>query len=123
MSPSSIPINPTGLDAGINSEPQSASPCTGPGSLPIVDLTGSDAEVDIKPEARLAPVTVNHARSQSAQVEAKVQAFREKLGKKTVEELEQMLEKQLPSWIKKLAEEVLQKKMLEELELAESLLL
>lgn len=42
--------------------------------------------------------------------------------KKEVEDLEQMLENDLPSWIKKPAEDVLQKKMLRELELADSFL-
>jgi hypothetical protein len=106
----------------------------------IVDLIDSDEEVFIKSEESSASVPVNHIPAPNTQVEEKIQplfhkhlkkngvkekiqAFREKLDKKEVEELEQMLEKQLPSWIKKLAEDVLQKKMLRELELAERLLL
>jgi hypothetical protein len=88
-----------------------------------VDLTGSDEGLAIKSEETSAPAPINHKPAPNTQMQEKIQAFREKLDKKEVEELEQMLEKQLPSWIKKLAEDVLQKKMLRELELAESLLL
>jgi hypothetical protein len=88
----------------------------------MVDLTGPDEEVFVKPEVISAPTRLNPIQAPTTRVEDKIQAFREKLNKKEVEELQQMLEKQLPSWIKKLAEDVLEKKMLEELELAESFL-
>ena len=89
----------------------------------MVDLTGSDEEVVIKTEVPTTVTAIQHIQTHRTQVEDKIQAFRDKLDKKEVEELEQMLEKELPSWIKKLAEDVLQKKMLKELELAESFLL
>lgn len=89
----------------------------------MVDLTGSDEEVAIKTEVPTIATATNHLQTHRTQIEDKIQAFRDKLDKKEVEELEQMLEKELPSWIKKLAEDVLQKKMLKELELAESFLL
>lgn len=87
-----------------------------------VDLTGSDEEVVIKSEAITTSTPINHTQTPKTQVEGKIQAFRDKLDKKEVEDLEQMLENDLPSWIRKLAEDVLQKKMLRELELAESFL-
>jgi hypothetical protein len=85
-----------------------------------VDLTGSDEEVVIKPEVTSA--SVDHIQAPDIRLEEKIQAFRDKLDKQEVEELQQMLEKQLPSWIMKLAKDVLRKKMLKELDLAESYL-
>ena len=96
---------------------------SGCGSSVMVDLTGSDEEVVIKTEVPTIVTAIQHIQTHRTQVEDKIQAFRDKLDKKEVEELEQMLEKELPSWIKKLAEDVLQKKMLRELDLAEGLLL
>lgn len=89
----------------------------------MVDLTGSDEQVDIKPED--APIPSKVSQLLYATVEEKVQAFREKLENKEVDQLKQMLEKksELPSWIMDIAKEVLREKMLKELELAESLLL
>jgi hypothetical protein len=87
-----------------------------------IDLTGTDEAVVIKSEVTSVTAPVKHNRTSNTRVQEKIQAFRDKLNKKEVEELQQMLERQLPSWIKKLAEDVLQKKMLEELELAESFL-
>jgi hypothetical protein len=88
----------------------------------MVDLTASEEEVIVKPEAST-PAPINHIQAPSTQIEERIQAFRDKLDNRDVEELQHMLEKQLPSWIKKLAEDVLQKKMLKELDLAESYLL
>lgn len=123
VSRGSIPVNPTGHDQEVQIQPGPFAASVGPSTSPIVDLTGSDEETTAKLEARTPPADVSHRQVQSTHVEARIQAFREKLINREVEELEQMLEKQLPSWIKKLAEEVLQKKMLQELDLAESLLL
>ncbi|KAG9688232.1 hypothetical protein KCU95_g12083, partial [Aureobasidium melanogenum] len=95
----------------------------GPTTSSIVDLAGSGEEATTKLEPSPSLASVDHGKTQGTQVEARILAFREKLANKEVEELEQMMEKQLPSWIKKLAEEVLRKKMLEELDLAESMLL
>jgi hypothetical protein len=92
-------------------------------SSSVVDLTASDDEVVIKHEVIPASTPINHVQGPSIQVEERVQAFRDKLDKKDVKEIQQILEKQLPSWIRELAEDVLQKKMLKELELAESYLL
>jgi hypothetical protein len=91
-------------------------------SSSMVDLTASDEEVPIKPEVKYTSTLVNDIQAPNTQLDKKIQAFRDKLDKKEVEELQQMLEKELPSWIKKLAEDVLQKKMFKELEIAESLL-
>ena len=120
---SSTPISPTSHSDEVQIRPGSTAAPVDLSTSPIIDLTGSDGEATIKLEARPPSASVSHGRVQSTQVEARIQAFREKLGKSTVEELEKMLENQLPSWIKRLAEEVLQKKMLKELEAAESLLL
>ncbi|KAH0360883.1 hypothetical protein KCU65_g9088, partial [Aureobasidium melanogenum] len=94
-----------------------------PTDLDVVDLTGPEEEVDIKREAT--PTNTENTQVLDAVVEERVQVFREKLENKEVNELKQMLEKQseLPTWIMDLAKEVLRKKMLKELELAESLLL
>ncbi|KAH0158063.1 hypothetical protein KCU67_g7663, partial [Aureobasidium melanogenum] len=119
----STAIDSTVPDEEVESQRESAAAPIGPTVSPVVDLTGSDSEATTKLEASPRPAYVDHGLTQSTQVEVRIQAFREKLRNKEVEELEQMLEKQLPSWIKKLAEEVLQKKMLEELDLAESMLL
>lgn len=89
----------------------------------IVDLTGSEEEVIIKSEETSASTPLCHTQVPLTQIEARIQAFRDKLDNKEVKELQQMLDKQLPSWIRELAEDVLQKKMFRELELAESLLL
>jgi len=89
----------------------------------MVDLTGSDEEVVIKSEVPSAPTPISHTQVPLTPIEQKIQAFRDKLDNKEVKELQQMLNKQLPSWIRELAEDVLQKKMFRELELAESLLL
>ncbi|KAK6006530.1 hypothetical protein QM012_006940 [Aureobasidium pullulans] len=89
----------------------------------MVYLTGLDDGVGIKSEE--IPTAVEDTQLLDASVVEKFQAFREKLENKQVDELKQSLEKrsQLPSWILDLAKEVLRKKMLQELELAESLLL
>ncbi|KAG9685650.1 hypothetical protein KCU95_g10550, partial [Aureobasidium melanogenum] len=89
----------------------------------MVDLTYSDEEGDIKPETT--PISTGDTQLLDVTVEERVQAFREKLEKREVNELQQMLEKQseLPTWIMDLAKAVLRRKMLKELELAESLLL
>lgn len=88
-----------------------------------VDSTGSVEKVPIKREVPSVSASINQIQAPSTQIDERIKAFRDKLDKKEVEELQQMLEKQLPSWIKKLAEDVLQKKMLRELDLAESYLL
>jgi hypothetical protein len=89
---------------------------------PVVDLTASDEEVVIKPEVVPTHTPINRLPTSSTQVEERIQEFREKLDKKEVKELQQMFEKPLPSWIRELAEDVLQKKMLTELDLAESII-
>jgi hypothetical protein len=88
----------------------------------VVDLTGSDEDVIMDAEETSASAPVNHISPPAIQFEEKIQAFREELDKKGVKELQQMSEKPLPSWIRELAEDVLQKKMLRELELAENFL-
>lgn len=125
VSTSSILINSTSHDEEVQIQPGPTATPVGPPTSPAVDLTGSNGETTTKLGAKSPPAAAdfNHRRVQSTQVEARIQAFREKLVNKEVEVLEQMLEKQLPSWIKRLAEEVLQKKMLQELDLAESMLL
>ena len=96
---------------------------SGSKSSVMVDLTGSEEEeVVIKSEMPTTSTPINRIQTPRTQVEGKIQAFRDKLDKKEIEDLEQILEQDLPSWIKKLAEDVLQKKMLRELELAESFL-
>lgn len=111
----------------------------------IIDLTDSDDEITIKPELEpdlsqvapqeqdpsspvvarepaISPVHINDNQHLAAQLEQKMQAFRNKLESKDVTELQELSEKQpeLPKWIMKLVGEVLQKKMLEDLEMAES---
>lgn len=88
-----------------------------------VDLTGSEEEVVIKPELASTSTPISHPQVPPTPIEERIQAFRDKLDNKEVKELQQMLSKQLPSWIRELAEDVLQKKMFRELELAENLLL
>ncbi|THY74583.1 hypothetical protein D6C95_10079 [Aureobasidium pullulans] len=111
----------------------------------MIDLTDSDDEIAIKPELEpdlsqvapqeqdpsspivardpvISPVHVNDNQHLAAQLEQKMQAFRNKLEGKDVTELQDLSEKQpeLPKGIMKLVGEVLQKKMLEDLEMAES---
>jgi hypothetical protein len=121
-STSSTTLHPNGL----HREPSSThSAFAAPGghlTSFTVDLTGSDEDASIKPEITFVSTPANHVQAPSTQVEEKIQAFRDKLDKKEVKELQQMLKKQLPSWFQELAEDVLQKKMLKELELAESCL-
>jgi hypothetical protein len=89
----------------------------------VVGLTDSDEEIVIKHEVIPASTPINHVQAPSVQVEERVQIFHDKRNKKDVKQIQQILEKKFPSWIRELAEDVLQKKMLKELELAESYLL
>ncbi|KAH0284468.1 hypothetical protein M436DRAFT_81380 [Aureobasidium namibiae CBS 147.97] len=122
-STNSITFNPNGPHRKRTTTPGATPAPSGSETSVTVDLTGSDEEVVIKTEVPTIATAIKQIQTHRSQVEDKIQAFRDKLDKKEVEELEQMLEKELPSWIKKLAEDVLQKKMLKELELAESFLL
>lgn len=56
----------------------------GPTASLIVDLTGSEEEATTKLEANPPPASIDHGRTQSAQVEARILAFRENLGSKEV---------------------------------------
>ena len=123
----STSTNPTTLNSNVTHQEPSVAPRAVPApdlcqSTPIVDLTGSDDQINIKSEAPSASPPVSHIQAPSTQVEEKIQSFRNNLDQKEVKEIQQMLEQPLPSWIRELAEDVLQKKMLRELELAESFL-
>jgi hypothetical protein len=122
---SSTTFNPDGSQQETTTTPRVTPAPTARLISPIVDLTSSDEEVVIKREVTSdpAPNDPKQPQAPTTQVEDRIQAFRDKLDNKEVKELQQMLEKQLPSWIRELAEDVLQKKMLRELDLAESLFL
>ncbi|KAH0031555.1 hypothetical protein KCU78_g2792, partial [Aureobasidium melanogenum] len=74
------------------------------------------------PRPALNNATAEPAQTLDAQVQERIRSFRERLGEMEVAELKLMLDNQpgLPSWTQELAKEVLQKKMLEELTLAEN---
>lgn len=122
-SANSATIDPNGPHSEPTITPRATSAPGGRESSVIVDLTGSEEEVAIKQEVISASTPISHTQVPLTQIEQKIQAFRDKLDNKEVKELQQMLNNQLPSWIRELAEDVLQKKMFRELELAESLLL
>ncbi|CAD0013937.1 unnamed protein product [Aureobasidium pullulans] len=92
----------------------------------MIDLTDSDDEIAIKPElepdlSQVAPQEQDPSSPIVARDPVISPAFRNKLEGKDVTELQDLSEKQpeLPKGIMKLVGEVLQKKMLEDLEMAE----